>query len=388
MTKKKTVRNQLTPEHVHDFVNELLGEDLHAMRVLSLANAVTGAIHAAALTVHAIGAALAMSNDLTRKHAVKQVDRMLSNLGIDVEKMFVPWASFVIGARKKLRVALDWTVFDKDKHVTLAAYLITDHGRATPLIWKTFSKATLKGMQNSYEDEVLELLHRCIPDDVAITIIADRGFGSAERYAHLELLGFDYIIRFRGGVKVTDVDGCTLQASEWVPPNGRAKRLNDATVTGAKASVPVIVCVKQKKMKEAWCLASNLKDLKTSEIVNLYGRRFTIEETFRDVKDQRFGMGLSATSIKSAARRDRLLFVAAMAHALLTLLGAAGEAVGLDRTLKTNTSKKRTLSLYRQGLFWYGALPNMGEAKLRKLMSAYANLLREQSMFTKVFGAI
>lgn len=31
-------------------------------------------------------------------------------------------------------------------------------------------------------------------------------------------------------------------------------------------------------------------------------------------------------------------------------VGAAGEAAGLDRLLKTNTSKKRQLSLLRQGL--------------------------------------
>jgi hypothetical protein len=29
----------------------------------------------------------------------------------------------------------------------------------------------------------------------------------------------------------------------------------------------------------------------------LYARRFTIEETFRDLKDNHFGMGLSATHI-------------------------------------------------------------------------------------------
>jgi len=35
----------------------------------------------------------------------------------------------------------------------------------------------------------------------------------------------------------------------------------------------------------------------------------------------------------------------------LTLLGAAGEACGLDRLMKTNTSKKRTMSGH-QGFGW------------------------------------
>ena len=48
-------------------------------------------------------------------------------------------------------------------------------------------------------------------------------------------------------------------------------------------------------------------------------------------------------------RRDRLLLISAFATALLTLLGAVGEALGMDRFLKSNTSKTRTHSLFRQG---------------------------------------
>ena len=61
--------------------------------------------------------------------------------------------------------------------------------------------------------------------------------------------------------------------------------------------------------------------------------------------------GLSATNIRSADRRDRLLFISAIAQALLTQLGAAGEACGLDRILKTNTVKTRTMSLFNQGTY-------------------------------------
>ncbi len=67
------------PENTHAFVSELLGEDVHATRVMSLANGVVGVLHAAALGIHAIGRGLADALDLDPKHAVKQVDRLLSN---------------------------------------------------------------------------------------------------------------------------------------------------------------------------------------------------------------------------------------------------------------------------------------------------------------------
>ena len=67
------------------------------------------------------------------------------------------------------------------------------------------------------------------------------------------------------------------------------------------------------------------------DVVDLYSRRFTIEETFRDQKDPRFGFGMRHTRVASPDRRDRLLLLASLAQALLTLLGAAGERCGLDR---------------------------------------------------------
>ena len=61
--------------------------------------------------------------------------------------------------------------------------------------------------------------------------------------------------------------------------------------------VPVVVCVQDKPMKEPWCLVSSRHDLTGVEIKRAYGRRFTVEETFRDVKNPRFGLGLTQASL-------------------------------------------------------------------------------------------
>ena len=125
-----------------------------------------------------------------------------------------------------------------------------------------------------------------------------------------------------------------------------------------------------------------------AEIVALYGKRFTIEETFRDQKNLRFGMGLSDTRIGDPARRDRLLLVSALAIALLTILGAAGEALGFDKWLKTNTVKHRTISLARQGLMHYAALPKMKLERLEPLMAKFGDMICALRVFRDVFGLI
>ena len=68
--------------------------DLHAKRVLSLANATLGVLVSASLAVHAIGQGLAQALGKLSKHGVKQVDRLLSNQGIDVWEFFGYWPDF------------------------------------------------------------------------------------------------------------------------------------------------------------------------------------------------------------------------------------------------------------------------------------------------------
>jgi hypothetical protein len=99
-------------------------------------------------------------------------------------------------------------------------------------------------------------------------------------------------------------------------------------------------------------------------------------------------MGLSAMSIAEPERRDRLLLLSALACALLTLLGAAGESLGMECQLKANTVKRRTYSLFRQGCMYYDAIPNMPEHRLRPLIERFAQLVSEQPVFCGVFGLI
>lgn len=376
------------PRSVFAMTERAFEDDLHARTVLSLANGVTGVLEAATLGIHAIGRGLAAAQGLNRKHATKQVDRLLSNGKLNLWVLFASWIRFVIGPRTELVIAMDWTEFDADDQATLALYLITRHGRATPLVWQTVYKSTLEGRRNGYEDEALECLKASLPEGVRATIIADRGFGDKRRYEYLTGLGFDFIVRFRQDILLTEEFGDQRPASKWLHETGRARLLKDMAVTADCYVLPAVVVVHDKRMKEPWCLATNRSDLKAAEIVKLYGKRFTIEETFRDTKDIHFGMGLKATHIGDSSRRDRLLLLGAIAHALLTLLGDAGERAGMDRMLKVNTSKTRQHSLYNQGSFWYDALPNMPVERLATLLAAYDATIREHEFFREIFGII
>jgi hypothetical protein len=72
----------------------------------------------------------------------------------------------------------------------------------------------------------------------------------------------------------------------------------------------------------------------------------------------------------------------------LTLLGAASEETGLDRKLKANTVKRRTMSLFNQGWFWYHAIPGMRDERSQMLMEAFGRIVPRHGVSRQIFGVI
>ncbi len=382
-------KNPFDYDDIYITLDMIFEGDVHVKRIESMSNATLGIMNSAKLGIRSIGNGLAQGKSLNPKHAIKQVDRLLSNKKFDVISYFDYWVPYHISNREKIIVAMDWTEFDSDNQSCLAIHLVTNHGRATPLLWKTVTKSKLKGNQVDIEKALLKRLRETVPESIDILVTADRGFGSVDRYKFItDELGMEYVIRFRENIEVVNEKGERRKAGHWVPKNGQIKTLRNAKVTQKDESVGTVVCVKKAGMKDAWCIACSSDEIKGQQAVNLYSRRWTIEPGFRDTKDFRFGMGLSYVHIRNNDRRDRFLMISAFAITLLTLLGAAGEAAELDKTLKANTSKKRTHSLFNQGCMWYDLIPTMPDDRLKPLMEQFEKLLSEYPLFTRVFECI
>jgi len=390
-SKKKRGRRAatLSPRRVHEFVAGVLDSDFHAKRVRSVSDATVGVLNAGALGVHAIGHGLAVARGLMDKHAIKQVDRLLSNQGLSVDAVFEKWVPYVVGERPAVVINLDWTEFDRDDHSMLVASVQSRHGRSTPLMWSTAKKSALKGNRNGHEDQLLQRLRELIDESVHVTIVADRGFADQKLFEFLEVeLGFAYVIRFKADTYVENSKGERKRAREWVGPGGRLRVIRDAVVTAGRTPVNSVVVVQERNMKELWCLACSAANAKGSELKKLYAKRFTCEELFRDMKDMRFGLGMSWNRVGRTDRRDRMFLLAALAYALLTLLGEAGERAGLDRLLKANTRKTRTISLFKQGLRWYELIPNMPDERLTLLVDSFEQVIAEHAVWKAVLGTI
>ncbi|MFO0576229.1 MAG: transposase [Polyangia bacterium] len=236
-------------------MHPLFAAELHHKTLLSVHGALLGTLQAARAGVTLIGRGLACARGLRPKHAIKQVDRLLSNPRLDPIELTPAWVSYVLAQRTQIVVALDWTEFAEDGHSTPMLSLITKTGRATPLLWRSVPTENIQRI--AAEDELIERLRAAVPEPVQITLLADRGFGSQPFYGFLEALGIDYVIRFKESTLVTSSDGKARPAREYVPASGRAQSIPNALVTEEAKPMAQVVCVRKKGMKQAWCLASS-----------------------------------------------------------------------------------------------------------------------------------
>ena len=360
------------------YVNQFITQQFqsigqHQKQSESLVDAVLGLLESKSLMPSEMGRGLARAKQCHIKHSIKQIDRTAHNDKIQTKYCESQLAKFLIGQRSRIVVAMDWTVFAKDKHMTITLRLITRHGRATPLLWNTVPTEDLKGKKSQYVFSLLEKLRCLVPQSCQVIILGDREFGTLRNMKKLtDELNFDYIFRVKRNFTVKDSGGVSKLAHAWLDEE-QATCIDNAKVTVQEYGVKKVVICKEKNMKDMWVLVASTNNLAIQTIMNYYGKRWGTETSYRDEKDLQYGLGMKKARMASTEKRDRLFLISAIAIIILTLLGAASEAVGYDKYIKANTTKKRTHSLFNQGKILWGMLGRMKLDWQEKLIQAFKN---------------
>lgn len=369
--------------NISGVVEEIFANELHPKQKQSLGYAALGILESESLILHQIGKGLAKARGSAKKHATKQIDRLLSNKKLSVWELSSLWARYAIGGSKELIVALDWSSFADDAQSMLSLNVVLPKGLSVPLLWKSVENSRIKHNRARYEDQLLSQLKEVVSDEVKITVLADRGFSDHKFLKFIEEeLKFDYVIRIKSNTTIISEEK-RLKASEHLN-TAKVRVVKEAGVTLQNYPVKTFVAVQDKGMKAAWYLVSN-KNMTGRQIINLYAKRWKIEAYFRDLKNGRYGYGMEATQYKSAERRDRLMLVVVLCYRLLVILGQAGESIGFDRKLKVNTVKTRTHSLFTQGQFYYEFFDNFTREEQEQLMAEFSSLLQEQPFWSCLF---
>jgi hypothetical protein len=219
-------------------------------------------------------------------------------------------------------------------------------GRAIPILWRTVWKRELKGNQNRFEHELLEELKRIAPPGLKIVILADRGFARVELLDLVENLGFVFVIRARRSVGVRGASWSGVLYS-FKARKGMRHDFGQVAYRDRGPKQVRLVLAYDRGQKEPWFLLTNLSG-SLDRIVAAYAHRMQIEESFKDIKNQRNGWKLKGVDISTPERYDRLFLI--IAFAWMSAAGLWGEQREIQRKwVACSTRKRRVLSLWRVG---------------------------------------
>ena len=348
--------------------------EMHKVRRKGLFAAVDSLLNGRQLWLTAIGRGL--SGPVGEKHKIKQIDRLLDNPHLQRERLPVyQWlARSIIGSCPRPLIVVDYADLDDRKAVYVLRAAIPIGGRAIPIYELVVSR------YNQPQDcaRLLRDLKQLLPADCRPILVTDAGF-KAPWFRKVEEMGWYYIGRNLGR------DCLQLPASsEWI--SGRSLYARATRTPRALGTVQIpraapltteayLYCkpprgrqrltVQGRPRKDAqslkrahserapWLLLSNLpRRYQTAKrVVELYRRRMSIEEGFRDLKAHRGGFALRQNLGRDPRRLSILLMIAAIATLCAWITGMAGINAQKHYALQANTERRRNvLSVFTIGM--------------------------------------
>ena len=375
--------------HLEDFCPEI-----HAKRLQAVMDVATAIQQSQQLSISAIGRYL--KSDTQLKHRIKKVDRLVGNkhLYSELGSIYMGLSQYVfkyIAQDKLSPIVIDLCYLKDNQDIQMLSAEVATQGRTLPLYRDVFEKGELKGR----EKEFIAKLFVCLPEGRDVLIIMDAAFGD-NWFEAIESQKWYWLVRARSGKYIKLSDGAQWQeASELFNPIGpRAKCYEEAYITKNQPRACRVITKKgstlskrkkpaklprnynaangnyQRLAKEPWILATNLpKNYTTTQVLNAYKKRMQIEESFRDIKNTRYGLGGRQIETRCIYRWGTFMLLAAIAQITLWIIGVIGHSQGFQRVFQSNTVKDKKVFSY----FYLGQLI-VEFNKLNELIMDYKNL--------------
>jgi DDE family transposase len=301
----------------------------------------------------------------------QRAQRLVSNPRLDVARAQRRLLQRVLGQRHgRLDLLLDATtrgVGRKRPGTTTLCLALGWHGRAIPLLWRTWSahapgqdwRAAIRGM--------VAMLQTAVPPDTQVVVLVDRGFSGAPLARLLREVGWHYLWRVIHTTRVRPAGASPAAVREVgtlvSTATGRLVCLSDCHVYAPRRKAQAgaggwvtdweqgltanVVAVWQPGDQAPWIVVTDLPASRTR--LREYRRRTWEEELFRDLKG--LGWQWQQSRIQQPEHVQRLLLLLALATVWMLALGQRVVRYGWRRLL--DARRRRTYSVFQLGLrFW------------------------------------
>ena len=346
---------------------------------------------------------LRMSKRLTTqtslRHRIKSCDRLLSNPRLFAERptIYRALAAQVIGTTHHVQIVVAWSDLrdDGSQHLLRAAVVVK--GRAFTVYEEVHPQKRLGSPR--VHASFMRTLRQILPAGCSPVILTDAGF-RATWFHLLDQQGWAWVGRIRNRDMVRRCDDDTWAGCKTWYAGARARPQALGRFHFARSNpVPCqLVLVKHKAkgrrhktklgkpchsrsskknrltQREPWLLATSprLASLSPEQVVQLYAGRMQIEQTFRDLKNHKWGMGLDSCETRVLRRMSILILIGALLGYALWLIGLAMRQSGYDIAYGNRRKATNTLSLLSLALYWLNQpdKPKITRSQLRQAMDA------------------
>lgn len=359
--------------HVKGFLHRLLGPVIHKSRVKALSEVIMAAVCTKELRLTILGRAI--DSDIQERSGIQKVNRLLGNRHLLAEQKVISQAvaTLLIGNKKHPIIIVDWTKYPNSEDAVIRASLATE-GRALTVYEERHPEK--KTGNRKIQKNFLFALSTVLPKNCRAVIVTDAGFHNYWFRDILEL-GWDYVGRIRNIKKYCLEGKKTFHPCKWLfkRATDKVKHIGKVILTKGNPLETNFYLVKSKlrgrkaltkqgtvkrgknskiyarSHREPWLLASSLKGANAAKKVKIiYSMRMTIEEAFRDMKSNKYGLGLEMGKTKRKRRRDILLLIAMLATLIAWVTGKAGEMMNLQYRFQSSSIKhRRVISLFYLG---------------------------------------
>jgi len=339
---------------------------IHKARLSALVKVVQGLLAGGRLTLTDLGRQLPTS--AFAKPNIKCVDRLLGNTHLQHDRVTIygAVARWVLASTPRPVLLGDWSDCEPGhKHLMLKA-AVPVRGRALSIYEEVYPLARYNSPRT--HRRFLHNLRAVLPEHCRPIIVTDAGF-RGPWFREVERYGGDWLGRVRNKVKFSLEQTPDWRYTTVLYPSatprpryvgrgwrsrkqpyachlylvrtyrrgpGRSRRIHGHGTLAKRA---------RKLYKDPWLIATSLPHTPgaAKRIMKLYALRMQIEETFRDGKGHRWGLGLQYARSRDPRRWEILLLIGTLATAIHWLVGLAASARHYARHFQVNTLKKRAV---------------------------------------------
>lgn len=355
--------------HVLTILHRILSTsfpEIHAKRLASLLAAVEAVVTGSRLTLSDMGRGL--HGQVAVKHNIKRIDRLLGNnsLHIEIPKLYEALVRQCLDGISMPLIVIDWSDLTLDRKWQLIRASVAIEGRSMTLYEEVHpqSSATSPTVHQAFLAQLSTMLpSACVP-----ILITDAGFRGVW-FRLVNRMGWYWIGRIRNRDMVSPENDDTWVGCKtlYSLATGTAKSLGQYNYVRNHPVPCRLVLIKRIKrgrhkrsklgqqvrsnqslknaraQREPWLLALSpkLDHLSVQAAVAVYAQRMQIEESFRDLKSERFGLGFSANRSTQKDRLGVLLLVACLASFVLRLIGEVGKTRQMEFQFQSNTRRSR-----------------------------------------------